>query len=103
MASTVHEHALQRLEVALLDQDRSSARYDAAIGTASEIGECARLRAAAARVAVRETWLHWVDDERYRGLNAGPFELLAESTDADPDNVFRGNQNIKPAPAHTPH
>ena len=35
-------------------------------------------RAAGDQVTAREAWVHWVDDEGYRGLNAGPFELLAE-------------------------
>lgn len=42
----------------------------------------ARLQAADDRVAARGAWLHWVDDESFRGLNAGPFELLAESSEA---------------------
>jgi hypothetical protein len=79
MVRTPHDDAVQRLEAGLLEQDRLSERYDAAIGTSSEMSAYARLREAGARVAAHETWLHWVDDERYRGLNAGPFELLAET------------------------
>ena len=36
------------------------------------------LHAADEEVAARDAWLTWVDDDRYHGLNAGPFELLAE-------------------------
>ena len=79
MTHTAHQDAVQRLEAGLIEQDRCSERYDAAIGTSSEASAYAGLRAAGARVAAHETWLHWVDDESYRGLNAGPFELLAES------------------------
>jgi hypothetical protein len=78
-AHAAHDDAMQRLEAGLLEQDRCSERYDAAIGTSSEVSAYARLRAAGARVAAQENWLLWVDDESYRGLNAGPFELLAES------------------------
>jgi hypothetical protein len=79
MAHTAHEDAVQRLEAGLREQDRCSERYDGAIGTSSEASAYAGLRAAGARVAAHETWLHWVEDESYRGLNAGPFELLAET------------------------
>jgi hypothetical protein len=79
MASAVHDDAVRRLEAGLREQDRLGDRYAGAIGTSSEIGAYERLRAAGARVAAHETWLHWVDDESYRGLNAGPFELLAET------------------------
>jgi hypothetical protein len=69
--SQEHDSAVQRLEAVL-------ARA-AAIGTSTELGAYVRLRAAGDQVAAREAWLHWIDDESYRGLNAGPFELLAES------------------------
>jgi len=84
MANTAHEDAVQRLQAGLLEQDRCSERYGAAIGTSGEMSAYARLRAAGVRVAAHETWLHWVDDESYRGLNAGPFELLAETRQARP-------------------
>ena len=79
MSSELHEDAVLRLEAGLREQDRLDDSYAAAIGTSSEIGAYERLRDAGARVAAHETWLHWVDDESYRGLNAGPFELLAET------------------------
>lgn len=48
-------------------------------GASTELGAYVRLRAAGDQVAAREAWLHWIDDESYRGLNAEPFELLPES------------------------
>jgi hypothetical protein len=78
MASREHDSAVQRLEAALLEQDRLGDRFDAAVGTSTEFGAYVRLRAAGEQVRAREAWVDWVDDESYRGLNAGPFELLAE-------------------------
>ena len=79
MASHQHDRALQRLEAGLVEQNRLGERFDAAIGTSTEFGAYVRLRAAADQVTARQAWVNWVDDEGYRGLNAGPFELLAES------------------------
>ena len=79
-----HVSAVRRLETVLAGQDRLSQQYVAAIGTATEQDAYARLQAAGDRVAARGAWLHWVDDERYRGLNAGPFELLADETVSRP-------------------
>ena len=84
MTSAIHDDAVRRLEAGLRAQDWYGDRYAAAIGTSSEIGAYERLRAAGVRVAADETWLHWVDDEDYRGLNAGPFELLAETRASKP-------------------
>ena len=79
MASEEHNRVMQRLEAALVEQDRLGKRFDAAAGTSTEFGAYVRFRAAADQVTAREAWVNWVDDEGYRGLNAGPFELLAES------------------------
>ena len=80
-AITGHEHdsALRRLTAALEEQDRSSERYDAAIGTSTELRAYIALCAAGEQVTARAAWLNWVDDERYRGLDAGPFSRLAET------------------------
>ena len=78
MASQESDRAVQRLEAARVEQDRLGERFDAAVGTSTEFGAYARLRAAVDRVRAREAWVHWVGDESYRGLNAGPFEELAE-------------------------
>jgi hypothetical protein len=73
------DSAVQRLQTARVEQDRLRERFDAAVGTSTEFGAHVRLRAAGEQVTAREAWFNWVDDESYRGLNAGPFELLAES------------------------
>jgi hypothetical protein len=78
MASKESDSAIQRLEAALVEQDRVGERFDAAVGTSTEFGAYVRLRAAVDQVRAREAWVHWVDDQSYRGLNAGPFEQLAE-------------------------
>jgi hypothetical protein len=78
MASQERDRAVRRLEAALVEQDRLGERFDAAVGRSTEFGAYVRLRAAGDQVRAREAWLRWVDDEGYRGLNAGPFELLAE-------------------------
>ena len=79
MASPERDSAVERLEAALVEQDRLGERFDAAVGTSTEVGAYVRLRAAGEQVTARQAWVNWVDDESYRGLNAGPFELLAES------------------------
>jgi hypothetical protein len=79
MANQERDRARHRLEAALVEQDRLDKRFDAAVGTSTEFGAYLRLRAAGDQVRAREAWVNWVDDEGYRGLNAGPFELLAEN------------------------
>jgi len=79
MATEERDRAVQRLDAALGERDRLGDRFDAAVGTSTELGAYVRLRAAVDQVRAREAWLDWVDDEGYRGLNAGPFELLANS------------------------
>ena len=79
MASDERDRAAPRLDAALGERDRLGKRFDAAVGTSTELGAYARLREAVDQVRVRETWLNWVEDDDYRGLNSGPFELLAES------------------------
>ena len=78
IASQECDSALQRLESAQLERDRLGERLDAAAGASTEFGAYARLRAAVDQVRAREAWVNWVDNQGYRGLNAGPFELLAE-------------------------
>jgi hypothetical protein len=74
-----HDSAVERLDAALVEQDRLSAGLDAAVGTSTELTAYARLQAAGDQVAARQAWVHWVDDNAYRGLNAGPFELRADT------------------------
>jgi hypothetical protein len=80
MTNEEHDSAAQRLHAKLLEQHRLDERYQDAIGTTTEPRAFVRLRAAGDQVAALDAWLHWIDDEAYRGLNAGPFELLAESS-----------------------
>ena len=80
MTGQQHDSAFGRLTAALDEQDRSSERYEAAIGTSTELRAYAALCAAGEEVTARGAWLNWVDDERYRGLNAGPFSVLAENS-----------------------
>ena len=87
-----HDRAVQSLNAALVEQDRLSERYDAASGTSTELGAYVRLRAAGDQVAARGAWLSWIDDEGYRGLNAGPFELLAESDRRVGQAIEAGNE-----------
>jgi len=82
MASQQRDSAGERLDGALVEQDRLSERFDASVGTSTEFGAYVRLRAAVDEVRARQAWVDWVDDESYRGLNAGPFELLSESANA---------------------
>jgi hypothetical protein len=79
MTGCEHESAVKRLESAMEEQARFRARYAAAIGTTAELSAYSRLRAAGEQVAARGAWLRWVDDESYRGLEAGPFSLRAEN------------------------
>ena len=92
MTRKVHDRAVQSLNAALVEQDRLSERYDAASGTSTELGAYVRLRAAGDQVAARGAWLSWIDDEGYRGLNAGPFELLAESDRRVGQAIEAGNE-----------
>jgi hypothetical protein len=75
-----HDRAERRLGAALVEQHRSNERYDAAVGKSAHLLAAVGLHAADQEVAARDAWLKWVDDDGYRGLNAGPFELLAEGS-----------------------
>jgi hypothetical protein len=76
--SHAHDHATQRLTAALAEQDRLTTRFEAAAGTPGELSAGVELHAADERVVACDAWLKWVDDEGYRGLNAGPFALRRE-------------------------
>jgi hypothetical protein len=75
-----HDRAERRLGAAFAEQHRARERYDAAVGRSAQLLAAVGLHAADQDVAARDAWLRWVDDDRYRGLNAGPFELLAEGS-----------------------
>lgn len=74
MTTPEHDSAVQRLDVEHLEQERLRVRYNAATGAPADHR---RLGAADDQVAPREAWPRWIDEDSYRGLNAGPFELLA--------------------------
>jgi hypothetical protein len=89
-----HDSALRRLTSALEAQDLSSERYEGAIGTTTELGAYSRLCAAGEEVKARQAWLHWVDDESYRGLHAGPFSVLAETSRERVDSMSQGHSPL---------
>ena len=76
-----HDGAVQRLRAAIADQDRLTYLYEAAIGTSDEATTDAARRGADQQVMARDAWLKWVDDDGYRGLNAGPFAVRRELED----------------------
>jgi hypothetical protein len=57
MGSDAREAAVLRLDAALIEQERLSQGYDAAIGTSSEFGAYVRLRGARDEVEARQAWL----------------------------------------------
>lgn len=61
-----HDSAVERLEAALIDQDRLGNCLDAAVGTSTEFGAYVRLRAAGEQVAARQAWVSWVENASYR-------------------------------------
>jgi hypothetical protein len=61
MDMTGKEHAVQRLDASLREQDRLSDRYDAAMGTSNELSAYVRLRAAGDDVTTRGRWLEWLE------------------------------------------
>ena len=81
MGRTERDSATQRLDAAVQEQDRVRALFDSAVGTSGELGAYSRLRAAGQEVRARQAWVDWVGDDEYRGLNAGPFELLTQRAD----------------------
>ena len=74
-----HARAERLLGAALAEQHRSRERCDAAVGGSAHLLAAVALHVADQEVAARDAWLRWVDDDGSRGLNAGPFELLAEA------------------------
>jgi hypothetical protein len=77
-----HFRAVDRLNAALAEQHRLADRYEAAVGTSAELSAHVQLHRADEQVMARDAWLKWVDDEGYRGLEAGPFDLRRELEDA---------------------
>jgi hypothetical protein len=81
MGRTERDRATQRLEDAVQEQDRVRGLFVSAIGTLSEFSAYSRLRTAREEVRARQAWVNWVGGDEYRGLNAGPFELLTQQAD----------------------
>ena len=79
--SEAHDGAVRRLRAAIAEQDRLTYRHEASIGTSAETSADSARRAADEHVMARDAWLRWVDDDGYRGLNAGPFALRRELED----------------------
>jgi hypothetical protein len=79
--SEAHERAVRGLRAAIAEQDRLTYRYEETIGTSAEATADAARRGADEQVMARDAWLKWVDDDNYRGLNAGPFALRRELED----------------------
>ena len=80
--SQEHDRAADRLDAALAEQHRFADRYDAAVGTSAELSAHVHLRQADEHVRACDAWLKWVDDDGYRGLDAGAFDLRRELQDA---------------------
>jgi hypothetical protein len=76
------DRAERRLGSALAAQHRAKDRHVAAVGRSARRHAAIGLHAADQEVAARHAWLRWVNDDGYRGLNAGPFELRAGESGA---------------------
>ena len=75
------ERALRGLRAAIAEQDRLTYLYEEAIGSSAEVTADAGRRGSDEQVMARDAWLKLVDDDDYRGLNAGPFALRRELED----------------------
>jgi hypothetical protein len=58
------ERAQRRLDEALQRKEHSSARYEAAQGTAGELDAYVQLHEAEEEVAARDRWVEWADGEQ---------------------------------------
>lgn len=67
-ATREREGALQRLDAALIEQNRLGAVFDAAIGTSTELTAYGRLEEAGEQVAARQAWANWIETASNRGL-----------------------------------
>jgi hypothetical protein len=57
------QNARDRLAEAFVERDRARARYEAAMGTSSELGAYMKLRHAGQHVAACDKWLRWAESE----------------------------------------
>jgi stage II sporulation protein AB (anti-sigma F factor) len=67
-ANREHEDAVQRLNAALVEQDRLSELLDEAVGTSTELRAYVRLQIAGEEVAARQAWASWIETASHRGL-----------------------------------
>jgi hypothetical protein len=58
---STREHAVEQLQTAREQRDRSSDQYDAARESPGELRAFAELQVALDQFAAREAWLAWVD------------------------------------------
>ena len=79
--SETRDGAVRRLRAAIAEQDRLTFLHEETVGTAAEPAADAARRGADEQVVARDAWLSWVDDDGYRGMNAGPFALRRELED----------------------
>jgi hypothetical protein len=61
MTSNARETGLLRLAEALQEQKRADERYEAALGTTTQLSAYARLRGADDQVSARKAWLKRVE------------------------------------------
>lgn len=69
-ANRERARAHQRLDGALVEQDRLGELLDGATGSSSELTAYVRLREAGEQVAAREVWLNWVETGRANSASA---------------------------------
>jgi anti-sigma regulatory factor (Ser/Thr protein kinase) len=68
VANREREGARQRLDAALVEQDRLGERLDDAVGTSTEFQAYVRLQNASEQVAARQAWANWIETASLRGL-----------------------------------
>ena len=62
-SSSERDRAERRLGAALVEQQRSSDRYDAAVGGSARLLAAVGLYAADQEVAARDAWLRWLAED----------------------------------------
>jgi anti-sigma regulatory factor (Ser/Thr protein kinase) len=77
-ANREREDAVQRLDAALVEQDRLGELLDEAVGTSTELRAYVRLQVAGEEVAARQAWVTWIESASHGGPARGQlaeFEL----------------------------
>jgi anti-sigma regulatory factor (Ser/Thr protein kinase) len=67
-ANRERKDAVQRLDAALVEQDRLGELLDEAVGTSTELRAYVRLQVAGEEVAARQAWVNWIETASHRGL-----------------------------------